>query len=316
MLAAVLASAAAPAVAAGVEPAAGGLGGIGAITSVQGRVSMDHPDPDGPFQPTVKESLQASDVIETHGQSKTKALLHSGSLLTLGEHSRIEIVHHAHDEEQGRRVVTVRLVRGSLRAVVGSAFATEGSKFEVLMPGATVVAQGGVFVLWVEGDENGVANIGAAGTVAFTSGGHTLTLGPGQFTHARADAAPVPAAVIETAAGAGVRAAIDGTHLKESLRHEAPKDAIQEIGPPRAIGLGLGGVGEGTAAAAGGDATSGGVDQAQGGGQSPSNSAQQTQRAIQHHRPAVTHHGITPPSVHSGASNNLLGQRGQGRTRQ
>jgi len=314
VLAVILTAAAPPAFAAGPEPAAGG---IGAITSVQGKVSLDHPDPDGPFQPTVKESLQASDAIETHGQSKTKALLHNGSLLTLGEHSRIEIVHHAHDEERGRRVVTVRLVRGSLRAVVGSAFATEGSKFEVLMPGATVVARGGAFVLWVEGGENGVANIGAAGAVAFTSGGQTVALGPGQFTHARADAVPAPAAVIETADGAGVRAAIDGTHLKESLRHEAPKDAIQEIGAPRAIGLGLGGAGEGTAATpGGGDATSGGVDQAQGGGNSPSNSAQQTYHAIQHHRPAVTHHGVTPPSVHSGASNNLLGQRGQGRVRQ
>ncbi|WP_447975414.1 FecR family protein [Nitrospira sp. Kam-Ns4a] len=296
----------------GAEPAPEG---IGAITAVEGRVSMDHPDPEGPFQPKISESLQAQDVIETQGQSRTKALFHNGSLLTVGENSRVEIVHHDHDPAQDQRSVTVRLVRGSLRAVVGNAFATEGSKFEVLMPGATVVARGGLFVVWTEGEESGAANIGASGEIAFTSGGRTVHLDPSQYSVAPVGLTPVPPASLEGAAR-GVRAVVDATHLKESLRHEAPKDALREIGAPRALTLGLGGAGAaGPGGAQGqGDSQSAGVEQAQGGGESPSNQ-------VRHHGNLVPAHPHTPPSVQSGAANGILGshdpslQRGHERVR-
>lgn len=286
---------------------AGRSEGIGAISSVQGKVLMDHPDPDAPFQAKVTDNLQFNDVIETQGQSRTKVLLHSGSILTVGENSRIEIIEHQHDPARPERSVTVKLVQGSLRALVGNAFEAAGSKFEVQTPTGNAVAHGGVFVMWADKETSGAANIGTAGTIEFSSAGQTARLAPGEYSHAAKGSMPVPVALIQTGAHPAVHETIAATHLKESLRHEAPKDALREIGAPRAIGLGLGGAG-----AVGQPQTeSAGVDEAQGGGQSASN-----QNRI------APNHARTPPSVHSGSSSKLLRphegvpQRGEGRIRQ
>jgi len=298
---------------------------IGAITSVQGKVLMDHPDPDAPFQAKTTDNLQFNDVIETHGQSRTKMLLHSGSILTVGENSRVEIIEHEHDQASAERSVTVRLVQGSLRVFVGNAFATAGSKFEVQTPTASAVAHGGVFVVWVDKDTSGTANIGTSGSVEFTSGGQTARLAPGEYSHAAARSIPVPVALIEAKAHPVVHETIAATDLKESLRHEAPKDALREIGAPRAIGLGLGGVG--VAGGAGGESPAGdqgkapdqsaGVDAAQGGGQSASNTSPTQPK----HQAGTPNPNRTPPSVHSGAADRLLRPheggplRGEGRIR-
>lgn len=299
----------------------GGPGGeIGAITSVQGKVLVDHPDPDAPFQAKTTDNLQFNDVIETHGQSRTKMLLHSGSVLTVGENSRVEIIEHEHDPASPARSVTVRLVQGSLRALIGSGFATAGSKFEVRTPTASAVAHGGTFVVWVDKNISGTANIGTFGAVEFTSGGQTASLAPGEYTHAAAGSIPVLAALIEAMVHPVVRETIAATDLKESLRHEAPKDALREIGAPRAIGLGLGGVGvEGQAGDQGkAPDQSAGVDAAQGGGESASSTAPTQPK----HRAGTPNPNRTPPSVHSGAANRLLRPhegvplRGEGRIRQ
>jgi hypothetical protein len=115
----------------------------------------------------------------------------------------------------------------------------------------------------------------------------------------------VPVALIQTGAHPTVHETIAATHLKENLRHEAPKDALREIGAPRAIGLGLGG--EGVTPS---PTQSAGVDEAQGGGQNASN-----QNRI------APNHARTPPAVHSGAADKRLRphegvpQRGEGRVR-
>jgi hypothetical protein len=301
----------------------GGQGGeIGAITSVQGKVLVDHPDPDAPFLAKTTDNLQFNDVIETHGQSRTRMLLHSEGVLTVGENSRVEIVEHEHDQARPERSVTVRLVQGSLRAFVGSAFATAGSKFEVRTPMASAIAHGGTFVVWVDKNTSGVANIGTSGAIEFTSGGQTARLAPGEYSHAPAGSIPVPAALIEAGAHPSVHQTIAATDLKESLRHEAPRDALREIGAPRAIGLGLGGVGVAggeSAAADQGKAPdqSAGVDAAQGGGESASSTSQTQPK----HHAGTPNPNRTPPSVHSGAADRLLRPhesgplRGEGRIR-
>lgn len=293
--------------------------GIGAITSVQGKVTMDHPDPEAPFDAKTSEPLQFQDVIETHGQSKTKVLLHSGGVLTVGENSRIEIVEHDHEVGRPERSVTVRLVQGSLRALVGNDFASPGSKFEIQTPTASAQAQGGLFVVWTDREGSGAANIGPAGSVDFTSAGQTARLAPGEYSQAPAGAVPSPVARVEATPHPLVNATIAATHLRESPRHEAPRDTLQAIGMPRALGLGLGGADVGGAAAAQGAADQGsaGVDEAQGGGQSASNKAGPVK-----HPPVTPNHGRTPPSVHSGSSGKLLRPhegaplRGQDRVRQ
>lgn len=142
-------------------------------------------------------------------------------------------------------------------------------------------------------------------------------LAPGESTHAAKSAPPASATLLAAGAHARMQDAIGATHFKESLKHEAPKDALRDIGAPRALGLGLGG------AAAGQDLTaskdgSAGVDEAQGGGQSSSNAKGPS---LSRHAEVPPHHQ-TPPSVHSGASSKILRPeeggriRGEGRIRQ
>ncbi len=293
--------------------------GIGAMTSVQGTVTMDHPDPAAPFQATTTERLQQHDVIQTRAQGRTKVLLEGGNLLTLGENSRVEILDHRHDPAQAKAATTVRLTQGSLRALVGSAH-TAGATFEVQTPTSRVVAHSGTLVVWADGPLSGAANIGTAGTVEFIAGGQAARLAPGEFTHAAKDAPPAAVTLIAAGAHARVQDAIGATHVKESLKHEAPKDALRDIGAPRALGLGLGGaqVGAGQELTASKDGSAG-VDQAQGGG----DSGNIGKLASQLRQNSATHaRAQTPPSVHSGASNRLLRPdergplRGEGRVRQ
>lgn len=273
-------------------------GGIGAITSVQGRVTMDHPDPEAPFQARTAEPLQFQDVIETDDASKTKVLLHSGGVLTVGENSRIEIVEHDHEQGRAERSVTIKLVRGSLRALVGADFASPGSKFEVQAPTATAQSHGGLFVVWAEKDRSGAANIGSAGGLDFIAGGQLARLEPGDYSQAAGGAIPSAPARIEAALHPVVNASIAGTHLRESPRHEAAKDTLREIGMPRALGLGLGGDQVGGAPEGAAD-QSAGVDEAQGGGQTKSQAESKL-------RNTITNHNHTPPSVHSRSSERLL----------
>ena len=300
------------------EPSPSTGKGIGAITSVQGKVLMDHPDPAAPFPASTKEGLQQNDVLQTHEQGRTKVLLDGGNLLTLGENSRVELLDHRHDPARSQSVTTVRLTQGSLRAMVGSAHTTAGATFEVQTPTSRVVAHGGTLVVWTDGELSGAANIGTTGTVEFTAGGRTARLGPGEFTHAAKGAPPASVALLAAGAHPRMQDAIGATTFKESLKHEAPKDALRDIGAPRALGLGLGGApaGQGQDLAASKDGSAG-VDAAQGGGQSPSNKIQSL-----HHQPVTHARPQTPPSVHSGASNRLLQPqesgpiRGEGRVRQ
>ena len=301
------------------EPAQSTGKGIGAITSVQGKVMMDHPDPAAPFPATTREGLQRNDVLQTHEQGHTKVLLDGGNLLTLGENSRVEMLDHRHDPAQSQSVTAVRLTQGSLRAMVGSAHTTAGATFEVQTPTSRVVAHGGTLVVWADGGLSGAANVGTAGTVEFTADGRTVRLAPGEFTHAAKGAPPATVALLAAGAHPRMQDAIGATRFKESLKHEAPKDALREIGAPRALGLGLGGAqaGQGQDLTASKDGSAG-VDEAQGGGQSSSN---KTQGQL-HHQPATHARPQTPPSVHSGSSNRLLQPqeggpiRGEGRVRQ
>jgi hypothetical protein len=256
---------------------------------------VDHPDPDPSFQAKATDDLQHHDVIETRDESRTKFVLQSGGILTIGPNSRIEIIEHDHDAARPERSVSVKLMQGSLRALVGPGFEAAGSKFEVQTPTATAVAHGGQFVIWVDKDTTGTANIGTAGAVEFTAGGETVRVAPGEFTHAAKDGHPVPAALVQGASHPSVQETIAATHLKETLRHEAPKSALNELGAPRAIGLGLGGEQAGDLAKP--QDQSAGVDEAQGGGQSPESVK---------HAPSITNHNRTPPSVHSRSSERLL----------
>ena len=62
---------------------------IGIFTTVEGKVGVTHPGAQL-IPAKVQEGVLFKDVIETDKESRTKALLNDDSILTVGEHSRVE----------------------------------------------------------------------------------------------------------------------------------------------------------------------------------------------------------------------------------
>ena len=219
---------------------------IGQFTAVQGHVTVAHPNAAGAVPVKLDDNVLFHDIIETQRRSRTKALFEDDSLLTVGENSRIEIAEYIYNSKQNLRRSVVTLVQGRLRALVGKTFAAAGSKFEVRTPTAVVAARGTYFVVWVEGEVSGIANIGTKGRVDFSSGGQAVSINPGQFSTAVAGRPPSPPASIAKNAPASVSRAIKGTDLKNTHRAENPLDTVratngQSLGSPQeAISQGSG----------------------------------------------------------------------------
>ncbi|MSQ77790.1 MAG: hypothetical protein EXR97_04985 [Nitrospiraceae bacterium] len=121
---------------------------IGIFTAVEGRITVTRPSTGAATAVKLQNSVLFRDTIETDKESRTKALLNDDSILTVGEHSRVEITEHIYDPTRNVRSVVVNLVQGSVRALVGKAFAGSGSKFEIHTPTAVAAARGTYFVVW------------------------------------------------------------------------------------------------------------------------------------------------------------------------
>jgi len=84
---------------------------IGIFTTVEGKVGVIHPGATS-IPAKVQEGVLFKDVIETDKESRTKALLNDDSILTVGEHSRVEVTEHIYDPNKGVRSVVLNLVKG------------------------------------------------------------------------------------------------------------------------------------------------------------------------------------------------------------
>ena len=204
--------------------------GIGVFTAVHGKVTVTHPAASEMIPVVINEEVLYRDIIETQNESRTKALLNDDSVLTIGEHSRVEITEHVYNPDQNLRRVVVRLAKGTVRALVSKVFTGSGSKFEVHTPTAVAAARGTYFVVWVEGGISGIVNIGNSGRVDFTSGERTVTVHPHQFATAPSGGAPGLPQVLAGNAPPGVLAAMAGTEFAEQPQTETPEQVIQELG--------------------------------------------------------------------------------------
>lgn len=202
--------------------------GIGVITAVQGQVTMAHPQAERAVPAKIDDNVLFKDIIETQSESRTKALFDDDTLLTVGEHSRVEITEHIYDPSQNRRSLVVKLVRGKLRALISKVFDGSGSKFEIHTPTAVAAARGTYFVVWVEGELSGVVNIGTSGRVDFTSGGQTVSLAPGQFSVAPAGATPMLPAAFGSGGAFGPHG-LSGMTPGQDLQTGAPQIGSQDL---------------------------------------------------------------------------------------
>jgi hypothetical protein len=243
---------------------------IGLYTAVAGKVTAIHAGQPDAVAVSLRGDVFFKDVIETQAGARAKALLRDDSLLTLGEKSRLEISEHVYDPAENRRSAVLRLVKGTVRALVGKAFAGE-SRFEVHTPTAVAAARGTYFVVWIEGEPGaqlgmgevgrirpvlfqgmdvaqlpagttGVANIGNTGGVDFTSGGQTVNVGPGTFSTAPPGGPPIPPVNITANPPAGVIGAIKGTEQSDAPKQESPGQTAASIGGGPGTGPGVGGL--------------------------------------------------------------------------
>lgn len=231
---------------------------IGLYTAVSGKVTALHTGQPAAAPVSLRGDVYFKDVIETQAGARAKALFEDDSLLTIGEKSRVEVSEHVYDPSNNQRSTVLRLVQGKMRALVGKAFG-QGSRFEVHTPTAVAAARGTYFVVWIEEGGSaqigmsegarvrpvalramdmaqaapgatGVANIGNSGNVGFTSGGQTVTLGPGTFSVAPPGLPPVPPVTITTNAPPGVTGAIQGTEQSDAPKQESPSQAAATFG--------------------------------------------------------------------------------------
>ena len=201
---------------------------IGVFTGVYGTVTVRHIGEETPLFVSVKDNVRFQDLIETHQDSRMRALLDDDTLLSLGEDSQLDISEHIYDPEAGKRSAVLRLVRGAIRALVTKMPGT-GSRFEIHTDTAIAAARGTYFVVWVnEEGSTGIANIGDMGDVAFTAGGEEVVVKPGHYSMATKVGTPVVPLVIPPQGKPAQ--AIQLTEVRQNIAAQTPRQIVEAIG--------------------------------------------------------------------------------------
>lgn len=161
-----------------------GTESIGVTTAVHGVVSVMHAGSSVPAPLAIRQSVFSKDTIETGRQSKVKALFQDDTMLTMGPQTSLEIAEYLRDSDQNTRHMTVKLVRGTVRVLVGRAFTGLGSTFVVQTGTTSIIANATYCVVWSNEQGTGVANIGTSGAASFMAGDHRVVLEPGFYAMA------------------------------------------------------------------------------------------------------------------------------------
>ena len=207
---------------------------VGLYTAVQGRVTVQHHQPQGmsaPVPVALPDAVVVRDVIDTQLNSRTRAWFVDESILTVGERSRVEIAEHVYKPTQNLQNVRINLVAGKVRALVSQLMTGPGSTFEVRTNTAVSVARGTYFVAWYEENTSGIVNIGIHGQVEFTSEGKTVTVEPRHYSIALMGATPTdPLPYRGRNVPTEVMRAVHGTEMHEGPAPETPLEAVTAQG--------------------------------------------------------------------------------------
>lgn len=218
----------------------------GIVLAVQGTVTMQPATMTPPVPLRQFDEIGRLSILDSQPGSRCKVLYADDSLLTLGDNSRLEVTEQSYESGSDQRAFVAHLARGTVRALVARQFEGDNSTFEIDAGTSAVTARGTYFVTWVNGkppsgkrptDEeglemegaSGVANIGRNGNVAFTSGGATVLVLPGQFSIALPGAPPSMPSSIQTHI-VPVASAISGTALPDAPKKESPREALAAAG--------------------------------------------------------------------------------------
>ena len=219
---------------------------VGVALAVQGTVTIQPATMTPPVPLRQFDEIGPLSILDSQASSRCKVLYADDSLLTLGDNSRLEVTEQSYKPGDDQRTFVAHLIRGSVRALVARQFEADNSTFQIDAGTSAVRARGTYFVTWVNGkppsrkrmtDEEGmemegatgVANIGHTGNVAFTSGGATILVLPGQFSIALPGQAPSMPSSIQTHI-VPVASAIAGTALPDAPKKESPREALAAAG--------------------------------------------------------------------------------------
>ena len=218
---------------------------VGIVLAVQGIVNMQPATMTPPTPLHQFDQIGPLAIFDSQGGSRCKVLFADDSLLTIGDNSRLEVTEQSYELGSDQRAFVAHLTRGSVRALVARQFEGGNSTFEIDAGTSAVTARGTYFVTWVNGKPpvgkrpveegmemegaSGVANIGRTGNVAFTSGGATVLVLPGQFSIALPGAPPSTPTAIQTHI-MPVASAISGTVLPDTPKKESPREALAAAG--------------------------------------------------------------------------------------
>ena len=218
---------------------------VGIVLAVQGTVNMQPATMTPPTPLHQFDEIGPLAIFDSQGGSRCKVLFADDSLLTVGDNSRLEVTEQSYELGSDQRAFVAHLTRGSVRALVSRQFEGGNSTFEIDAGTSAVTARGTYFVTWVNGKPpvgkrpaeegmemegaSGVANIGRTGNVAFTSGGATVLVLPGQFSIALPGAPPSTPTAIQTHI-IPVASAIAGTVLPDTPKKESPREALAAAG--------------------------------------------------------------------------------------
>jgi hypothetical protein len=218
----------------------------GIVLAVQGTVTMQPATMTPPVPVRQFDEIGPLSILDSQAGSRCKVLYADDSLVTLGDNSRLEVTEQSYRTGSDQRAFVAHLRRGSVRALVARQFEGDNSTFQIDAGTSAVTARGTYFVTWVNGKSSpgkrtteeqgmemegasGVANIGRTGVVAFTSGGATVLVLPGQFSIALPGAPPSMPSSIQTNI-VPVATAISGTVLPDAPRKESPREALAAAG--------------------------------------------------------------------------------------
>ena len=217
---------------------------IGKFTHSTGVVTVTHPGQEVAVPIKVRDEVFFRDFIRTGPASKTKALFIDDSILTLGENSTMEITEHVYNPETDKRSVSVGLLSGKMRVLVGKLFKGLGSKFEIHTDTAVVAARGTLFDVWLETPEGRAvpasysAQAGAPGSgtgvnvhqgvVTISNGINTVDIPAGEFAVAF-QGAPIPQPQVSSGNPVvlDVQQSLD---IEEAPEPETPTETIENSG--------------------------------------------------------------------------------------
>jgi hypothetical protein len=230
----------------GIAAAADVSDTAGIVLAVQGTVTMQPATMTAPVKLRPFDEIGPLAILDSQAGSRCKVLYADDSLVTVGDNSRLEVTEQTYQSGSDQRAFVAHLIRGSVRARVARSVEGDNSTFEIDAGTSAVTARGTYFVTWLNGPSprkgkgeeeeglemegaTGVANIGRNGNVAFTSGGATVLVLPGQFAIAMPGAPPSMPASIQTHI-VPVATAISGTMLPDVPKQELPREALAEAG--------------------------------------------------------------------------------------